>query len=412
MRSDTKAQPGAQERPAARFTPAEARVLFFAFFSVVIGLMAVDFFNPSLPLIQKDLSVGQSAMKNLIVFYMIVLGLAQFFYGSLSDARGRRIALTSGLGVAAVGLFLGYAAHDVGVLVASRVLTALGTAACTVISRALIVDTLQQGDKLRKAFSYFSMASQLSPSLAPLVGSFIGVHFGWHAQFLLFALAVVLGLVMVAFLMPETHPASARAAGQPGRVAAYRTVLANVNFTSYSVASALIFSFTIAYYATAPFAFDALGVSPLVNSLFYILYSVSIVAGSFFNSWARWPAKKTYGAGLIAYVLIFVAAVCADLDGSLVRIGVFSVALGFTCGVMAPLTLTLSMTTVETARGAASALQGAIKMFFTGVLLVVFDSVFIAGFRNIVLIFLGFAVALVLLFAVTGAAGRREKARA
>lgn len=412
MRSDTEAQPGTQDRPAAGFTAAEARVLFFAFFSVVIGLMAVDFFNPSLPLIQKDLSVGQSAMKNLIVVYMIVLGLAQFFYGSLSDARGRRIALTSGLGVAAVGLFLGYVAHDVGVLVASRVLTALGTAACTVISRALIVDTLQQGDKLRKAFSYFSMASQLSPSLAPLIGSFIGVHFGWHAQFLLFAVAVVLGLVMVAFLMPETHPAASRTAGQQGRIAAYRAVLANVNFTSYSVASALIFSFTIAYYATAPFAFAALGVSPLVNSLFYILYSVSIIAGSFFNSWATWPAKKTYGAGLVAYAAIFAVAACADLDGSLLRIGVFSVALGFTCGVMAPLTLTLSMTTVETARGAASALQGAIKMFFTGVLLVVFDSVLIAGFRNIVLIFLGFAAALVLLFALTSAAGRREKARA
>lgn len=407
MQSGTKAQTG------TRFTSDEVRVLFFAFFSVVIGLMAVDFFNPSLPLIQRDLSVSQSSMKNLIVFYMLVLGLAQFFYGSFSDARGRRIALISGLGVATVGLLLGWTAHDVIVLDASRVLTALGTASCTVISRALIVDTLRQGDALRKAFSYFSMASQLSPSLAPLLGSLVGIHFGWHVQFLLFALVMLLGLVMVAVLMPETHPAEARGQGQRGgRVAAYTTLLRNPTFTSYSVASALIFSFTIAFYATAPFAFHALGLSPLVNSSFYILYSVSIIAGSFFNSWISWPARETYTRGLAAYGVIFVVAAFADLDSSLVKIGLFSVALGFTCGVMAPLTLTLSMNTVETARGAASALQGAIKMFFTGALLVVFDSVFITGFTDIVLIFLGFAAALLALFAVTVTAQRREKCSA
>ncbi|PSJ26449.1 hypothetical protein B7P34_22885 [Streptosporangium nondiastaticum] len=392
-----------------KFTSNEVRVLFFAFFSVVIGLMAVDFFNPSLPAIQKDLAVGQGTMKNLIVFYMIVLGLAQFFYGSFSDARGRKIALATGLGVAAVGLFVGYTAHSIVALDISRVLTALGTAACTVISRALIVDTLQEPGKLRKAFSYFSMASQLSPAVAPLIGSFIGVHFGWHLQFLLFAAAVVAGLIMIASLMPETHPASARSQGNAGKVQAYTTVLKNVNFTSYSIASALIFSFTIAFYATAPFAFDALGVSPVGNSLFYILYALSIICGSFCNSWISWSPTDTYLRGLVAYLVVFGVSAFADLDSSLLKIGLFSVALGFISGMIAPLTLTLSMTTVETARGAASAVQGAIKMFFTGVLLLVFDSVVITGFTAIVLIFIGFAVALLALHLFTAAANRKEK---
>ncbi|MFH8790723.1 MFS transporter [Streptomyces roseoverticillatus] len=396
----------------SKFTSNEVRVLFFAFFSVVIGLMAVDFFNPSLPTIQKDLDVGQGTMKNLIVFYMIVLGLAQFFYGSFSDAKGRKIALATGLGVAAVGLFVGYTAHSIVALDISRVLTALGTASCTVISRALIVDTLQEPGKLRKAFSYFSMASQLSPAIAPLIGSFIGVHFGWHVQFLLFAVAVVAGLIMIASLMPETHPASARNQGRTGKVQAYTTVLKNVNFTSYSIASALIFSFTIAFYATAPFAFDALGVSPVGNSLFYILYAVSIICGSFCNSWISWSPTDTYIRGLVAYLVVFVVSAFSDLDSSLVKIGLFSVALGFISGMIAPLTLTLSMTTVETARGAASAVQGAIKMFFTGLLLLVFDSVVITGFTAIVLIFIGFAVALLALYMFTTAANRKEKVSA
>jgi hypothetical protein len=75
---------------------------------------------------------------------------------------------------------------------------------------------------------------------------------------------------------------------------------------------------------------------------------------------------------------------------------------------MAPLTLALSMTTLETARGAASAVQGAIKMFFTGVLMAVFDSVTVTGFTPIVIIFIGFAVALTALFALTAVADQRK----
>jgi MFS family permease len=52
-----------------------------------------------------------------------VLGLSQFLYGSLSDAWDRKIALTSGFGVATVGLLVGYFAHDIVVLDISRVLT-------------------------------------------------------------------------------------------------------------------------------------------------------------------------------------------------------------------------------------------------------------------------------------------------
>lgn len=381
-----------------KFAGSEIRALLFAYFSVILGLMAIDFFNPSLPMMQKDLAVSQSAMKNLIVFYMIVLGLGQFIYGSLSDARGRKVALTSGFGVAVLGLLVGYFAHDIVVLDISRVLTALGTASCNVIARALIVDTVQRPDKLRRAFSYFTMTSQLSPALAPLVGAFVGVRFGWNVQFLLLAVAMFAGLLMIAFLMPETHPAQARTRGGAGTIQTYLAVLKNLNFMCYSVAAALILCFTIAFYATAPFAFHALGVGPLGNSLFYILYSLSIISGSFLNGRLRRPAGETYRIGLAAYVVLFAVAAVVGLDSSPVKIALFAAALGFTCGLTAPLALTLSMSTVQTARGAVSAVQGAITILPTGLLLMVFDSVVITGFGPIVLIFLGFAAALVALY--------------
>jgi hypothetical protein len=52
----------------SKFAGSEIRVQIFAYFGVILGLMAIDSFNPSLPMMQRDLSVSQSAMKNLIVF--------------------------------------------------------------------------------------------------------------------------------------------------------------------------------------------------------------------------------------------------------------------------------------------------------------------------------------------------------
>ncbi|PHM73623.1 multidrug resistance protein D [Xenorhabdus kozodoii] len=151
----------------------EQKTIFFSCFLLVIGLMTVDFFNPSLPFILKEFQVSQGSIKNLIVIYMIILGVSQFFYGSMSDRYGRKPAVIIGFMIAIIGLMLSGYSEKISQLDLSRAITAFGAASFTVISRAIIVDTFKDNSKLKKAFSYFSMSSQLSPALAPLCGGWL-----------------------------------------------------------------------------------------------------------------------------------------------------------------------------------------------------------------------------------------------
>ncbi len=102
---------------------------------------------------------------------------------------------------------------------AGRALTACGTAACTVVSRAIISDVFDGAAALRSAFALFTMASQLSPSVAPLPGAAVQQRWGWRACFVAVAAATALHLVAMARTLHDPPPpgrgCAARRAGAP-----------------------------------------------------------------------------------------------------------------------------------------------------------------------------------------------------
>ncbi|ENP3041235.1 MFS transporter [Salmonella enterica] len=371
-------------------TKTEKHVVLISCLMLVIGLMAVDFFNPSLPYIMQSLQVSQNTTKTLIVAYMMTLGVTQFFYGRFSDLRGRKPAILTALCVAAVGLTLSSLADNITMLYLARMITATGMAGCTVISRAVLVDVIKDKRTLRQAFSYFAMSSQISPAFAPVMGGFIQQYWGWRYAFALFVVLTLAALLLLLKIMPETHRHHHSDAGITG-FSIYFRLLSDVRFTVYSLASALLFVFTIGYYASTPFAFHQLGYSPVENSVFYLIYCAGILSGSWALSSVllRLKAEILYRT-LLAFIslicLIFLAV--SEKSTSLVLWSLFSFGLSFSCGVMAPLTLALSMEAMVTFHGMASALQGAIKMFFAGFFLALFDLVTIHCFISITWVFL------------------------
>jgi len=387
------------------------RAIFLSCFLLVTGLMAVDFFNPSLPYMMVDLHADQTQIKGLIVIYMLVLGIAQFFYGSLSDRYGRRPAVILAFLLAALGLAVSASVPGIGALYLARALTACGTAGCTVISRAVIVDTISEAQAVKKAFSYFAMASQISPSLAPLAGAYIQQHFGWRWSFVSLAAIMVGAWLFLLRWMPETHTPQRTGRTLAAYFGPYAALARDFRFIAYSLSSALIFVFTIGYYATSPFAFQALGYSPMQNSCFYLVYAAAILAGSWAmgSLFIRLPSPRLYFGAVVYYLLVCLLFRWLDIDGSAWVIAIFSFLIGFGCGVAAPLALVLSMGKVETSRGAASALQGAIKMCFTGVFMALFYLTQIRSFSSLIDIFLIVAALLASILLFDGVRLRASK---
>jgi len=393
----------------------EKKALGISCFLLVSGLMGVDFFNPSLPYMMASLHVSQTSMKNLIVVYMLVLGLAQFFYGTFSDRYGRKPAIVAGFAIAVAGLAGSAFAQGIDALYVARGVTAFGTAGCTVISRALIVDVFRDQRALKKAFSYFAMSSQLSPAMAPLLGGAIQQYWGWRASFAVFALVMCLSLIFIVFAMPETHAPHERSVLNLRDIfTPYLKLFGNFKFIAYSIASALMFSFTIGYYSASPYAFHALGYSPVTNSLFYLSYSTAILFGAWLLSsvLSAIRSPRLYLGAIMSYSAIFLIALALNISDSGLKIVIFSFFLGATSGVGGTLALVLSMSSVETSRGATSALQGAIKMFFTGVFLLAFDAIHIVNFSSLIEVFLFLVLFLWLIWILDFAREKRLKKNA
>src|SRR5579862_3892833 len=106
------------------FSSYQKKMIFFACFLLAIGLMAMDFINPSLPYIMQQLHVTQNTTKGLMVVYMLALGVTQLFYGTFCDNHGRRKAILLAFVIAIIGFIVSALSQNILMLYIGRFLTA------------------------------------------------------------------------------------------------------------------------------------------------------------------------------------------------------------------------------------------------------------------------------------------------
>ena len=370
----------------------QIKMVFFSCLILVDGLMVMDFINPSLPYMMHDLSASQSSMKGLMIAYMMSLGIAQLFHGPFSDNHGRKKTILLGLVIAIFGLFFSIISYNIVFLYFSRLLTAAGLASTAVISRALISDVCHDEYSMRKAFSFWAMFGQLSPSIAPLAGGIIQERWSWHVSFgVLFSINLIVFLV-IALFMPESHQSSDKKSIFFEQVHILIELAKNKRFCLFSVLSALIFVFTIGFYSLSPFVFHEMKISASENGLLYIPFVLGMLLGAFSLSsiLSQVKSEKLFFVGLFWYWLIcfFFFIVFLFFKENILLIVVFSFMLSFNSGLMAPLSLNMCLEGFKANKGSASAAQGFVKMFLTGVSLLIFNFIEIKYFYALVCIFL------------------------
>jgi DHA1 family bicyclomycin/chloramphenicol resistance-like MFS transporter len=269
-------------RERSRFLP----VLLTAI--VGLGALSIDMFLPSLPAMTLAFGSDAATAQLTVTLFLAGLATAQLFWGPLSDRLGRRRVLLTGLAVyAAAGTACAFApracttlpAPSMSLLIAARVVQALGAGSGPVIARAVVRD-LYESERAARVLAAMGTAQALTPILAPMLGGWVHVLAGWRAVF------VVLGAFGAAFLVtawrivPETNVyAGARGAGKGGGLAA---LLRHPRYAAYVAAAALMFSGQFAFITGSSFALiTILGVSPTVYGLCFGAVAVGLMAGNF-----------------------------------------------------------------------------------------------------------------------------------
>ncbi len=163
--------------------------------------------NVALPTLVRALGATASQLQWLVDAYTLVFGGLLLTTGSLGDRFGRKLVLTVGLLVFALGAVLGATADSATHLIAIRGLMGLGGALIMPSTLAIMLAIFPREERTKAIAVWTSMAF-LGLPLGPILGGWLLDHYPWNAMFLvnLPVIAIALGTGLV--LVPESKSAA------------------------------------------------------------------------------------------------------------------------------------------------------------------------------------------------------------
>jgi DHA1 family bicyclomycin/chloramphenicol resistance-like MFS transporter len=218
----------------------------------MIGPFAIDSIFPAFRVLAHDLRVDDAAIQQAISIYLLGYALMSLLHGALSDAFGRKPVILGGLCLfllASVGCAM---AGDLHQLLIFRFIQGLSAGVGLIVGRAVIRD-VYQGDDVQRMMSLVSMIFSIAPAIAPIIGGYLLTWSDWQGIFWFLVALSLLMLVVVALLLPESHPADVRVPIHPVTLSqTYWDMGKSSPFRMLAFSGTLLFGGLFLYIASAP----------------------------------------------------------------------------------------------------------------------------------------------------------------
>ncbi|EIQ3623872.1 Bcr/CflA family multidrug efflux MFS transporter [Escherichia coli] len=326
----------------------------------VLGFLATDMYLPAFAAIQADLQTPASAVSASLSLFLAGFAAAQLLWGPLSDRYGRKPVLLIGLTIFALGSLGMLWVENAATLLVLRFVQAVGVCAAAVIWQALVTD-YYPSQKVNRIFATIMPLVGLSPALAPLLGSWLLVHFSWQAIFAtLFAITVVL-ILPIFWLKPTTK---ARNNSQDGLTFTdlLRSKTYRGNVLIYAACSASFF----AWLTGSPFILSEMGYSPGVIGLSYVPQTIAFLIGGYGCRAAlqKWQGKQLLPWLLVLFAVSVIATWAAGFIShvSLVEILIPFCVMAIANGAIYPIVVAQALRPFPHATGRAAALQNTLQL--------------------------------------------------
>lgn len=179
-------------------------------FVVALGILsmlpplAVDMYLPAFLNIAQDFQVTNDQVQHTLTSFAYGLALGQLFWGPFGDSFGRKPIILLGVVIAAFAALILTQIHSIGNFTALRFIQGFFGASPVVLVGALLRDLFDKNE-LSKIMSTISLVFMVAPLVAPIIGGYIVYFFHWHAIFYVIAGMGFLSILLVFFIVPETH---------------------------------------------------------------------------------------------------------------------------------------------------------------------------------------------------------------
>lgn len=336
----------------------------------ILGPLTIHLILPSLPNMQHQFGTDYAAVQLLISLYVVAFGVAQLFVGPMGDIFGRRRVLIGGLSLYTVASVLCVFAPGFEVLLALRILQAIGACTGAVLARAIIRDHYDESQSTR-VLGYLAMGMAVGPMLAPLLGGLLFEIVGWRG---LFAALAAVGVASFAFAWKFIGKCGQirRGENRLKRLFADITVLLrNTRFLLYAANICFNTGMFYAFIAGGPYlASEFLGMTPKLYGAWFATAALGYAAGNFFAgrliALVRGETLVLYGAvGTFAFTLALFCVLTAGIHMPLAIFGPVALAT-FSSGFVMPTSYSGSLSIDPSLAGSASGFVGFLQFSFAG----------------------------------------------
>ncbi|MGP3998855.1 MFS transporter [Streptomyces sp. 8N706] len=159
--------------------------------------------NVAIPSLSRELGASTADVQWVINAYSLVQAGLLLASGSAADRYGRKRLLLAGLALFGTGSLAAGCAQSTAQLIAARAGMGVGGALLLTTTLAVTLQIFDAGERPR-AIGIWSATNALGFAAGPSVGGLILAHFWWGAIFLINIPVVLLGLVAVRALVPES----------------------------------------------------------------------------------------------------------------------------------------------------------------------------------------------------------------
>ncbi|MGP4093274.1 MFS transporter [Nonomuraea sp. KM90] len=178
---------------------------------LVFSLLAVVLDNTILNVAMKtiaDETVGlgatQSELEWAINSYTLVFAGLLFTFGVIGDRTGRKRMLFIGMALFGLASLASAYAQDPMQLILARAAMGIGGAAIMPATLAIISNVFPPGER-GKAIGVWAGGVGLAVAIGPITGGLLIEHFWWGSVFLINVPIVIIGMILIATIVPESR---------------------------------------------------------------------------------------------------------------------------------------------------------------------------------------------------------------
>jgi len=344
------------------------------FFTVLIlgsltalGPFSIDMYLPGFPAIAKSFHTTTAQVSLSLSSFFVGISIGQLLYGPLLDRFGRKNPLYAGLAlyiITSIGCFF---CTSIEMLILLRFIQAVGSCAAGVASMAMVRDIFPIKDNA-KIFAFLILILGASPMIAPTVGGYVTVAYGWHTIFVILTGLAVLILIAVIFFLPESYRPDPTYSLKPKPIInSFLTVLKEPQFYTYALTGSFAFAGLFVYVSGSPLVFmEIFKVSAKTYGWIFAGLSVGFIGSSQVNNllMKKFKSEQIVFCALAVQLITTIIFLIGAINGWFGLAGtIFMIFILLSCvGTISPNASALTLAPFLKNAGTASALMGAMQL--------------------------------------------------